>query len=76
MWHTLCTQSLHDASWTTTLQGNKAAPYQITWFYIALLEYNKATTIRVHIPSLRAYKLLADMQKNNDASVEKGYLVK
>lgn len=72
----LCSQSLHDASWTTTLQGNKAAPYRNTYFYIAFLEYYKVTTIRAHMPPLRAYKLFADMQKHNDASVEKGYLVK
>lgn len=71
----LCIQSLDDASWTTGVQGNKAVPYQNTYFYIALIECYKVTIIIAPIPPLRAYKLLVDMQKKNDATVEKGYLV-
>lgn len=69
-------QSLDDASWTTGVQGNRAVPYQNTHFSIALIERYKFTIIRAPIPPLRAYKLLVNMQKNNDATVEKGHLVK
>ena len=75
-WHMFCIQSVPDASWTTGVPGKKAVPHQNTTFYIALIECYKVIIIRAPIPPLRAYKLRVNMQKNNDATVGKGYLVK